>query len=318
MKNRTKKILVTGANGDIALAIGRVLNTINQQFIVYGADLGEKWPGSIVFSEIFVLPRADEAEYITALIKLFESEGFDLIIPATEPELTCLMENHCLVKHLPLLMNSPEILKVCLNKQLTSDWLEQLGVSVPTTKPLSEAREKDLPVFVKPRSGSGSRGLSSVFQKGHLAMLQQSGDVSEYVVQELLEPNEGEYTCALFKAYGELRTLIMRRWLVGGMTGKMVICSNSEIEEQLAKVARGLPEVAVINVQLRVVNNKVKIFEINPRLSSTVMMRHKVGFSDLIWWIMAREDVKPEGYEVKEGTWVYRTYDEVVVTPEEK
>ena len=31
--------------------------------------------------------------------------------------------------------------------------------------------------------------------------------------------------------------------------------------------------------------NKSTIFEINPRLSSTVMMRYKLGFKDCLWWI---------------------------------
>ena len=40
-----------------------------------------------------------------------------------------------------------------------------------------------------------------------------------------------------------------------------------------------------INVQLKINNSRYAIFEINPRLSSTVMMRHKLGFKDCLWWI---------------------------------
>ena len=40
-----------------------------------------------------------------------------------------------------------------------------------------------------------------------------------------------------------------------------------------------------INVQLKINNKRHAIFEINPRLSSTVMMRHKMGFKDCVWWI---------------------------------
>ena len=40
-----------------------------------------------------------------------------------------------------------------------------------------------------------------------------------------------------------------------------------------------------INVQLKINKKRYAIFEINPRLSSTVMMRHKMGFKDCVWWI---------------------------------
>ena len=40
-----------------------------------------------------------------------------------------------------------------------------------------------------------------------------------------------------------------------------------------------------INVQLRIQENIPKIFEINPRFSSTVLFRHLFGFEDLIWSI---------------------------------
>ena len=40
-----------------------------------------------------------------------------------------------------------------------------------------------------------------------------------------------------------------------------------------------------INVQIKINQHRYAIFEINPRLSSTVMMRNKMGFKDLVWWI---------------------------------
>jgi carbamoyl-phosphate synthase large subunit len=40
-----------------------------------------------------------------------------------------------------------------------------------------------------------------------------------------------------------------------------------------------------INVQLRITTNGPRIFEINPRFSSTVLMRHQMGFCDLVWSI---------------------------------
>ena len=41
-------------------------------------------------------------------------------------------------------------------------------------------------------------------------------------------------------------------------------------------------------MQLRISENSPKVFEINPRFSSTVFYRHLFGFDDLIWSIEDR------------------------------
>lgn len=310
---RKTKVLVTGANGDIAMCIGRVICSEFPQWDVQGADIGELWPGKSVFSEMHTLPRATSVDYLSELKELVRNCEFELVIPVTEPELSVIANNYQLVKHLPLLMNSPDILKIGLDKQLTSEWLSHLGVSVPFTKPLGEAGVLDLPLFSKPRIGSGSRGLNKVYSREHLSILQASQDLDNYVAQELLEPSEGEYTCALFKACGSVRLLIMERWLTGGMTGKMVVRNHTGIKSALISISDALPNTAVINVQLRLVKGAVKIFEINPRLSSTVMMRHKIGFSDLVWWLKLREGELEPYEEVLEGVKAYRTYGELIV-----
>jgi carbamoyl-phosphate synthase large subunit len=42
-------------------------------------------------------------------------------------------------------------------------------------------------------------------------------------------------------------------------------------------------------VQLRLTDKGPRVFEINPRFSSTVLMRHRMGFSDVLWAIEEAE-----------------------------
>ena len=50
-------------------------------------------------------------------------------------------------------------------------------------------------------------------------------------------------------------------------------------------VAAGMNLYGSINIQLRITDKGPRIFEINPRFSSTVLMRHRIGFCDLLWAI---------------------------------
>ena len=307
-----KTILLTGANGDIATAIGRALGEGLPDVRLVGCDIDGEWPGRSVFAEIFSVPRADNPGYIDALRTVVERVGGDVVLPCTEPELKRLTDSD--TAGLSLLMNDTDVVRRCLDKFETTSWLQELGIDVPRTRMLGDAVADDLPVMVKPRTGAGSRGLEIVATPARLVLAQAERD-DNVIAQQLLEPNEGEFTCAIFKAYGEVRVLIMRRWLAGGLTERMVVEDTPAIDDALQTIAQALPAIAAINVQLRLVGGVPMVFEINPRLSSTVMMRHRVGFCDALWWLRALEGLSPPRFSAPVGTRVFRTYGETVVAP---
>ena len=48
-------------------------------------------------------------------------------------------------------------------------------------------------------------------------------------------------------------------------------------------IAQGLDLRGSMNIQLRLTDKGPRVFEINPRFSSTVLMRHRIGYSDVLW-----------------------------------
>lgn len=308
------RILVTGANGDIANAIARALADAFEGARLWGIDREGEWPGLTVFERVLPVPSAADPDYPSRLAAAARDLNADLVIPVTEPELARLATDPGAAKGLPLLMNAPEVVTRFLDKLETVAWLASAGIDVPATRLLADARPEHLPLMVKPRTGSGSRGLEIIRTAERLALCQKerSGDA---IAQELLEPDSGEFTCALYRQGSELRTIAMRRWLVGGLTGRIVIENPPAVIDLLERVAAQLPDSAAINVQLRQVGGRFAVFEINPRLSSTVMMRHKAGFKDACWWAAAhlRGDLPPP-FTPPVGTRVYRTYGEAVLS----
>src|SRR4051794_24522334 len=98
------RVLVTGANGDIGEAVGRLLTEIRPSATVIGADASDdEWPGASIFSAMHRTPSGASGDYLTALVDLVEQVGADLVIPTTEPELEALAQDQ---RGLPLLMSS--------------------------------------------------------------------------------------------------------------------------------------------------------------------------------------------------------------------
>ena len=69
-----------------------------------------------------------------------------------------------------------------------------------------------------------------------------------------------------------------------------------------------------INIQFKIIKNKIKIFDINPRLSSTVRIRDMLGFQDCVWWINEKLKIKNlKKIKIKKNATVVKYFDEMIL-----
>ena len=308
-----KNLLVTGANGDIGEAIGRILIEEFPDAQITGADCAGDLPGSFIFPEIIPVPPASDPKYQ----KIVEDwiSTYDLIIPTSEPEikkLASFLEND---NSHPFLILPSKIVNIFLDKYATFKYLESQNYNPPLTKFLFEATEKDLPIYLKPKFGAGGEG-NRVLSNKHDLLSARYLPQEDWVVQELLTGENNEYTCVIFKCDKFIETIQLKRELYGDRTGKAEVVNNLTVKKLLLGLAESLDFTGSLNVQLKITDNGPKIFEINPRISSTVMMRNKIGFKDCLWWIQAHLNFpldNPRG--IKVGTKIFRMSNEFVFTP---
>jgi carbamoyl-phosphate synthase large subunit len=71
--------------------------------------------------------------------------------------------------------------------------------------------------------------------------------------------------------------------LAGDVTGWVEVVDYPEVLKQCTLIAESLFLQGSINIQLRMTDIGPRIFEINPRFSSTVLIRHLLGFQDVVW-----------------------------------
>ena len=308
----TRRILVTGASGDIGDAVGRILTEV-AGIEAHGADAGDPWPGLLSYRTVSRLPLAAAPDYLEALVELVQSIGADVVLPLTEPEMAVLAQARG--GGLPLLWLGPQIVSTFLDKLSTAAWLESNGLPAPKTLRLAQAAPSDLPLVVKPRVGSGGRGVRVVTQAWELEGLQGSTAATDLIAQELLLPDDGEITCAVVRVGEAVRSLQLLRTLSGGLTSKATVVAYAEVDRILTRIAEVLDIEGCLNVQLRMTSDGPRIFEINPRLSSTVRMRDRMGFHDLRWWLTADAVGMMACFAAPVGTRLFRRADEAVVWP---
>ena len=299
------RVLVSGVAGDIGLGVGRILQEWGIFDRIHGIDISDDHPASIIFHQVDVAPKADHLNYLDWLTEYIYVNKIDVFIPTSEVEILVVSSEINRVQKLcKVLINDPFLVEKCLDKHETLNFLSANNIAVPANGLVGKYNlPLQYPVITKPRRGQGSKGIQKV---DSVSMLKACPN--EYVWQEYLTPENEEYTCAIYVAKNlSTRILVLKRLLINGFTGKGLVVNNHLINNYVENIAKAFNRSGLFNIQLRLTDEGPKLFEINPRLSSTLVFRDKLGFHDLRWWMSECLHIElPEYKRVPEGTKIYR------------
>ncbi|GAA4882727.1 ATP-grasp domain-containing protein [Flaviramulus aquimarinus] len=289
--NKALNILVTGCGGDIGQSIGKILLKSTYTKNLFGIDISEKNAAQFIYPNFSVGLPFTHPEYLERLEAYIEKHEIDIIIPIAEPELRFFSNKNVLdtIGRAKMITASSLALEIGFDKFRTAEFLKSQNLPFPQTFLAKDIKTiETFPVILKSKTGSGSKDIHKINTMDEFLFYTRN-DVESYVVQEFITDKSGEFTCGLYRSSkGEIRSQIFKRELTGGYSGYGEVIENEDITNLLEELAVKIDLVGSINVQLRITDNLPKVFEINPRFSSTVLYRHLFGFEDLIWSIQDR------------------------------
>lgn len=276
------KVLITGANGDIAISVFGILKKEFKKFKIFGSDLSSNY-GSLYFKKIFLLPHASNKNYLKKSQALFKK--FDLVIPTTEAEISFIANNREKYKNILLLINEKKVVNLFFDKLKTFEFLKKKNLNhLKFCEKLDLKKKYSFPIFLKTRFGAGNKNYEIIKNKNQLGKKYYKIFKERFIVQELLNSKK-EFTSCIYKNMGSISTITFERKLNKDFTYYAKPVRSKIFDTCLKTIALNIPFNGSINIQFKFEKKKVKIFEINPRLSSTVMMRNLIGFKDCVWWI---------------------------------
>ncbi|SHG29634.1 carbamoyl-phosphate synthase large subunit [Flavobacterium fluvii] len=307
-------ILVTGCGGDIGQSVGKILNEYGLVNNLYGCDISDKNAAKFIYCNFFLGLPCKDPNYIGNLENIVKEKNIDFVIPISEPELRFLSkEKISKIGDAKLILASARALEVGFDKLNTANFLKKENLPFPITYSIEtvDTIEK-FPVILKSRTGSGSSNVSIARDYDTFISIKKNN--SDFIVQEFLEDENGEYTCGVFRSKsGIIRTIILKRELMGGFTGYGEVVENNEIDKLLRDIAKKLQLIGSINIQLRLTSKGPVVFEINPRFSSTVRFRHLFGFKDVEWSIEDKLGLLISDYEeTSVGKKLYKGFNEYI------
>lgn len=309
-------ILITGCGGDIAQALARIARESGAVNRLIGCDTHSDHAGTAFFDVCAVVPRANDDAYFQAIRQLILTHGVNLIVPASEAEIGRMHSAgfHKRFEGVSVLTANSFAVETGLDKYATYERLVACDLGVPWTRIVGETMPATFPCILKQRRGQGSKGLRLIETEAEALRFNRTraGDIW----QELLLPDDQEYTCGLYRTdAGETRSVVLRRRLHGGLTAAAQVADPTPFDALLQGVADAVNLKGAINVQLRLTADGPKVFEINPRFSSTVGFRHKIGFRDFMWSLLEQQGMEPGPYfPPTPGVRMYRVSDEIVIS----
>ncbi len=337
------RVMVTGVGGGgNGEQLIKALRLSDKNYFLIGADITPVSKGLFQVDRRRILPPATDPGYIDALLHVCKEEGVQALFTGSEPELKKISEVQDMIREqgIFLPMNPQSVIETCMDKSKTMAFLDEHGFSHPSSVTIREEADfekvTNFPAVMKPSIGGG--GSANVYLAQDAEELRLFGTwmlhiYSEFIVQDYIGNAECEYTVGVLSdmegnlinsiaVKKNIMTALSNRLKIRShYTGELLVISNGisqgqigrfpEVTSQCETIAQALGSRSAINIQLRYVDGKCYVFEINPRYSGTSSFRAMVGYNEpdiMIRKYLLGESITPH-FSYKEG-YIMRGLDE--------
>ncbi|MET0773853.1 MAG: ATP-grasp domain-containing protein [Candidatus Limnocylindrales bacterium] len=279
--DRPVRVLVTGAGGPSAVGVIRSLAR-EPRVALHAADIDPNAAGLylVPVDRRVLLPRGDEPGFADTLLEWCRASGIDVLFPTVDQELLAVARARAsfAAAGVAVVLADARALATCLDK-----WaLYQACVGrlpVPRTALLDdgfEARAWDGPVVVKPRRGSGSRGVRVV---DDAALLDDLPRDASLLVQELL-PGVEHSLDVLASPTGTVGAVVPRLRLK--VDSGIAVAARTVHDAALVELGRDVVRTIglgwVSNVQVRADRKgRPRLLEVNPRFPGSMSLTIEAG-----------------------------------------
>lgn len=152
-------------------------------------------PALYFADEQFLAPRIDSEDYLDYILSLCENKSVKAVTTLIDPEIELLARNRELFKSKGVLALCPSkrTAALCFDKFVMYEYLKKNNIRTVLTYGSLTSFEVGLnkgdinfPVFIKPRSGSGSVGATKVESLDSLKERLEADAGVDYIIQELM------------------------------------------------------------------------------------------------------------------------------------
>ena len=248
------------------------------------------------------VPAVYDPEYINITLQICKDNHVYAIISLNDLELPILAENKSRFEEIgvKVIVSDPIVIDIAFDKYKTAKWIESLGLKSPKTfvrrsdvKKAIENGELQYPLFLKPRWGSGSIGLETVYSEEELeqcysllrdkikrTFLAKASVGEEYIlIQEKLTGNEFGLDVMNDLDGNNIAVSVKQKLAMrSGETDKAVTRDLPELREIGIKIGSALKHIGNLDVDImQNASGEYCVLELNPRFGGGFPFSYEAG-----------------------------------------
>lgn len=286
----TRRVLITAIGGNVGQGVLKALRAGRARYHIVGIDMEPLSAGFSLVDSYYQTPRTGDAAFRAVFERIVRDEKIEAVYVCSPGELEFFASHKEELERelrITVMVNPLSVVRTGSDKLKTAEFLRDNGFCFPETVLAADEDSVErliakhgLPVIAKPRAGFSSRNVFLLDSREKIraaAIL-----VPDLIVQRYLPDDRAEYTAAtLSGADQKVRAVIIfRRDLIQGTTYRTELIEEPHLDREVVRIVDALGAVGPCNLQFRIVDGMVYVFEINPRFSGTSGIRYLYGFND--------------------------------------
>lgn len=235
----------------------------------------------------YLVPKISDPGYVDRLLDICKKEDIKAITTLIDPEIELLANNRQLFVDngiLPL-CPSTETARLCFDKYALFSHLHKNGIpTVLTYDSLEhfmqgyENGEIDFPVFIKPRTGSGSVGIHKIHDLDELKKYLNEGEF-QYIIQEFMDCRDCDADVYIDTISHKPVSMFSKNKIetrIGG-ANKTISFKDQRLFDFIKEICNVLEFNGPVDMDFWYRDGKYYLGEVNPRFGGAYLHAHGAG-----------------------------------------
>ncbi|WP_075878198.1 ATP-grasp domain-containing protein [Merdibacter massiliensis] len=295
---------------------------------IIATDHSKYAPALYLADKYYIVPRIDDESYLSKIIEICKEEKVDAITTFIDPEIQILAKNRDLFESINVKVLAPSLktAELCFDKYKMYEYL--LKQNITTIKTYSSFQdfkinydkgEIRLPVFVKPRTGSGSVGAKKINSIEELKAICEKN--SFLIIQEYMDGLDLDADVYVDMISHKPISIFTKKKIetkIGG-ANKTISFKDPVLFDFIKKIVTCFQFNGPIDIDFFYKNGNYYLSEINPRFGGAYLHAYGAGV-DFVKLIKNNIENVENGEDIgnyDEGI-VMMMYDSVVIKKQEE
>ncbi|RRD93862.1 ATP-grasp domain-containing protein [Clostridiales bacterium COT073_COT-073] len=281
-----QNILLTNAGKRVAL-VRDFKQSFKGQGKIVVTDNWSVAPALFVADEYYLTARIDEKNYIKDILEICEQAEIKAITSLMDPDISVLAGAREVLtnKGILCLFPSEHTAGRCLDKYKMFQFLKESRIPTIATffdyadfMAAYQKGEIDFPVFIKPKSGSGSVGAQKVYTDAELQLILKNA-AQPYIIQEFIEGMDIDADVYVDAISHQVVSIFLKEKIermIGG-TSKAISIKDTVLFEKIKQICGHFEFCGPVDLEFLQVGSEYYLYDINPRFSGAYLHAYACG-----------------------------------------